>query len=395
MSTYPLPTLAATISAAGIYAPPYSDILGSLQASFQLIYGSDVYLQPDSQDGQLLAIFAQAIYDANATAVAVYNSFSPATAQATALSSAVKINGLAREVPSNSQVVVLIGGTVGTTINNGVVGDTGGNSWNLPVVVVIPPSGSISVTATCSVTGAISAPAGTVTLINTPVLGWSTVTNAAAASPGAPVETDAALRIRQAESVALPALTPIEATVAAVAALPGVLQVAYDENPTGAVDANGVPAHSICLIVEGGSATAIAQAIAAKKTPGCGTYGSTSISVVDSNGVPSTINFYVPTQNTITVSVSIHALAGYVSSTAALIQNAISNYINALTIGADVLLTRLYLPAQLFGAAASAQYELMSIQIAISPGVPASSDLIIAFNAMAICAPANVTVNLV
>ena len=80
MATYPLATLAAQVTSTGISAPSYNDILSSLTASFQGIYGSDAYLGPDSQDGQLLAVVAQAIYDCNQTAIAVYNQFSPQTA---------------------------------------------------------------------------------------------------------------------------------------------------------------------------------------------------------------------------------------------------------------------------------------------------------------------------
>jgi hypothetical protein len=65
MATYPLPTLSAQVTSAGISAPAYSDILLSLQASFRAIYGSDAYLEADSQDGQFLAIMAQAINDCN------------------------------------------------------------------------------------------------------------------------------------------------------------------------------------------------------------------------------------------------------------------------------------------------------------------------------------------
>ena len=59
MTTYPLPTLACTIDATGISSPAYSDIFASLQASFQALYGSDSYIDDDSEDGQMLAIFAQ------------------------------------------------------------------------------------------------------------------------------------------------------------------------------------------------------------------------------------------------------------------------------------------------------------------------------------------------
>ncbi|MGC8170052.1 baseplate J/gp47 family protein, partial [Salmonella enterica] len=71
------------------------------------------------------------------------------------------------------------------------------NIWNLPASVTIPPSGLITVTATCAAIGAVSAPAGTITTINTPTRGWQSVTNPADAVPGAEVESDAALRSRQ------------------------------------------------------------------------------------------------------------------------------------------------------------------------------------------------------
>ena len=70
-------SLAAQVTSTGITAPPYADILASLIASFQSIYGIDSYLGADSQDGQMLAVVAKAINDSNQTAIAVFNSFSP------------------------------------------------------------------------------------------------------------------------------------------------------------------------------------------------------------------------------------------------------------------------------------------------------------------------------
>src|SRR5690348_1507892 len=142
-------TTAPTISSTGISAPSYADILSFLQSKYQGIYGADVYLGSDSQDGQFLAVIAQAINDANSAAIAIYNSFSPATAQGAALSSNVKINGLARNVASYSTVDLLITGQAGTTITNGVVTDAANNRWSLPASVVIPSGGQVTVTATC------------------------------------------------------------------------------------------------------------------------------------------------------------------------------------------------------------------------------------------------------
>ncbi|QEL21721.1 hypothetical protein FQV39_03360 [Bosea sp. F3-2] len=111
----------------------------------------------------------------------------------------------------------------------------------------------------------VTALPGMVTGIGTPTRGWQSVTNSAAAVIGQPVELDAQLRKRQTVSTALPSLTVFEGTIGAVASITGVDRLKGYENDTGTTDANGIPAHSISLVVQGGDATAIAQAIAAKK----------------------------------------------------------------------------------------------------------------------------------
>jgi len=383
-------TTAPVITTAGISVPAYSDVLAFLQAQFQAIYGSDVYLGNDSQDGQFLGIIASAINDANSAAVAVYNSFSPSTGQGNALSSNVKINGMTRQLGGNSTCNVTLTGVAGTTITNGVVTDTFNNRWDLPSSVVIGIGGTITVTATCEVAGAITAAINTLTGMATPTLGWQSVTNASVASPGSAVETDSALRQRQTTSVALPSLTVMAGIIGAVYAVPGVTQVAGYENDTGVTDSNGLPAHSISLVVQGGASLAIATAIAQKKTPGAYTYGTTSQVVTDSVGIPHTIRYYVPTPVSISVAISLHALTGYTSAIATEIQNAVAAYINALKIGQSVLLTRLYLPANLNGSADGSTFEIVTLTV--NGG---SSDIAIAFNQNATCLPANVTITVV
>lgn len=394
-TSYPLPTLAVTVSASGISAPSYADLLASLQASFRTIFGSDAYLGADSQDGQLLAVFAQAIHDCNMAAVSVYNSFSPTYAQGTGLSALVGINGIQRRVSTHSQVNLLVSGTVGATITSGKVRDASGTMWSLPPSVVIPPAGFVLVTATCDSTGAITAGAGTLTTIATPTLGWTSVTNPSAAVPGAPVETDAELRQRQARSVALPAKTVLSGLLGALQALPGVLQAAVYENPTGAPDGEGIPAHAISAVVEGGNADDIARTILLYKTPGAATYGTTTVNIHDDIGQAYAINYFAPSSVGVKVSISLHAFAGYSSATADSIKAAIAAYINALPFGQDVLLTRLYLPAMLNGAADSDKFQLVTLEQAKLADALAAADVVIAFNERAACSVANVTVTVV
>ncbi|HHS0916117.1 TPA: baseplate J/gp47 family protein, partial [Salmonella enterica subsp. enterica] len=142
--------LSVTVTAEGISAPDYQTILDTLTSYFQQIYGSDAYLEPDSKDGQMVALVALAIHDANNTAISVYNCFSPATGYGAALTSNVKINGIARKGATNSTVDLLLTGTAGTTITNGTVKDTNNVIWRLPASVVIGVDGAVTATAICS-----------------------------------------------------------------------------------------------------------------------------------------------------------------------------------------------------------------------------------------------------
>lgn len=400
-----------TISATGVSSPDYPTILEALTADFQSIYGSDAVLDPDSQDGQLLAIFAKAIYDCQQNVVAVYNSFSPTNAQGVGLSSLVKINGLARLVASYSTVTLTLTGVAGTVINNGVVGDdlSMNTRWALPASVTIPVGGSIVVTATSTDLGSVSAAVGTLVVILTPTAGWQTVTNTAAAVPGAPVESDAALRQRQSLSTGLPALTTLSSIYAAVAALPGVQRLAVYENDTDSADANGITAHSVSVVTLGGDATSIARAIASKKSPGTGTYGSTSVSVTDSHGVVDTIKFYALSVAQLDVTVTVKALAGYQSTTATLIQQAVANFVNSLDIGEDSYYLRLVAPANLEGDNAvngtgltEAQLDVLSGTFTVTAVTQArhgnaksAQDIVIAFNEAAALDTTNITITVI
>lgn len=380
-----------TIDADGILKPDYAAVLAYFEEQFRAIYGEDIYIEPDSQDGQMLAIFAAAVDAANAMALQVYNAFSPSSARGVGLSSVVKINGIKRLVASYSTVDLLITGQAGTTITNGIAQDASGAQWLLPASVTIPVDGDITVTATAKELGAVAAASGTVTTIGTPTRGWQTVTNPTAAVAGAPVELDATLRRRQTVSTALPSRTVFEGTIGAVASISGVTRWKGYENDTGSTDANGLPAHSISLVVLGGDATAIAQAIADKKGPGAATYGTTSVDITDEFGVTRAIKFYRPTNATIKVAIAIAALAGFTTAIETAIKQACVDWINGLDIGEDVEFAEMYVPANLNGLPDRRTYKITGLTIAKNAGTPGTSDLVVAFNEAPIAVLADIT----
>ncbi len=384
--------LSATVTASGISAPDYQTILSSITSYFQQIYGTDAYLDPDSKDGQMVALVALAIHDANNTAIQVYNSFSPSTGMADALTRNVKINGITRKSATNSTVDVTLTGTAGTTIINGSVKDANGIIWNLPASVTIDTGGSVIATATCASSGAVAAVIGSVNQINTPTRGWTSVTNASAATVGTAVEKDSDLRIRQGQSVALPSLTPFDAVDGALANVDGVTRHKLYENDTGSADSNGLPAHSISAIVDGGDATVIAQTIRGKKGQGVATYGTTSVTVADTYGNPHVISFYRSTDVPIYISLALKVFTGYTTQIGEQIKQAIADYINSLLIGDDVLLSRVYSPANLgvVSGGNAKYYDISSLKIGRSAGSEASSNVDIAFNESASCSTDNI-----
>ncbi|EAB1855373.1 baseplate J/gp47 family protein [Salmonella enterica] len=386
--------LSATVTAEGISAPDYQTILDTLTSYFQQIYGSDAYLEPDSKDGQMVALVALAVHDANNTAIAVYNCFSPATGYGAALTSNVKINGIARKGATNSTVDLLLTGTAGTTITNGTVKDTNNVIWRLPASVVIGVDGTVTVTAICSNSGAVVALAGTITTINTPTRGWTSVTNPAAATVGAPAETDAELRIRQGQSVAIPSITPFEGVDGAIANIAGVTRHKLYENDTGKTDGNGLPPHSISAIVDGGDVTEIARTIRGNKGQGVRTWGKTSVTVPDKYGNPHIISFSRPTDVPVYGKITLKVFAGYTSQIGVQIQQAVADYINRLMIGDPVLLSRIYSPANLgvVSGGNARYYDIQELLIGKSPETVAAANINIAYDESASCKPENIII---
>jgi uncharacterized phage protein gp47/JayE len=388
--TYPLATLGPTVLATGVTIPALEDIIASLIATYETVFGADIYLGTDSQDYQILAIEAQAIFDTNTAFVAAYNSFSPQTATGTGLSSVVKINGLQRESATNSQAIVDIGGVAGTVLNNQVAMDAAGNLWSLPSKVVIPPSGTIPVTVTCQTPGAITAVAGSINQRATIVVGWQTVNNAAAAVIGASVESDGALRERQTISTASPSQTSLSSIIGELANLPGVTRSKVYENDTSAPDANGIPSHSISAVVAGGDATDIATTIQLNKDQGCGTYGSTTEIVTDPSGLPIAINFFELDELQVYVGITIQPLNGYVSTTGDAIIAAVVAYINALAIGQDVYANWINGVASLIGSSLQKTFDVTALTLGFNPAPMGTATLIMPFNAAALCATGNI-----
>lgn len=406
-------TPVCTIDAFGIHRPSLGACLAYFAGVYSGIYGSDIDIDGDTQDGQALGVLSTALDDVNSSTVNSYNSFSPTYAQGVGLSSLVKLNGLEREVPSFSTVAVNIIGQAFTEIAAGIVFD-GANSWTLPVDVEIPIGGEVPVTLTCQTLGAIVLPqgqgAGFQFTIQTQILGWQFCTATASAEPGLPVELDPQLRIRQSNSTATPSQTVLAGLVGQLLEVPGVVAVQPYENDTSLPDVNEQPGNTIALVVNGGNAKAIVNTIGINKGPGVNTFGTLQGTYVDAYGIGHLINYFTPNFRPVFFSLQIRALTGYTTDVATMIAQALAAWVGsaqnaqvgALGIGQNLLLNRANVPANLAGpwalaaaqlanpsaaqstllanlAAAALTYEIVSLQVAVGNGTAALVDLTAAF----------------
>ncbi len=327
------------IDASGLHMPAYEDRLEELLSDYREIFGLDAALVPASPDYQLLSIFARALDDVSQLALQAYWSRSPQYAEGAALDLLAPLYGISRRGATCSQAAVTCSGQAGTVIPAGsLVSDTSGLLWRVASAVTIASGGSGEGIVVCETPGPVTAAAGAIGNIVTAVSGWLSVTNPAAAEPGIEAETDAELRERMQEAFQL-GIGPAEAIRTGVMRVSGVTDCVVWVNSTGE-EADGIPAHSIYAVVEGGTDAEVAGMILAKKAPGIGTSGDVTVAVADAWNVSREISFDRPETVTIALAITLSGRPSTEANTA--LRSALIERVNAMKIGETLYLSELY-----------------------------------------------------
>lgn len=388
-----LTTVAPMLTNAGVIASTYYEVVEYLKAEYRAIYGDDVYLENDSQDGQWIGVIARLIAECGAVSADVYSSFSPKTAKGEALSRNVAINGIRRALASYSYVDLIITGTPGTEIKNGFATDKNNNKWIFAESIMIPESGLITVTARSEKLGAILAQIGSVNVIGKPTRGWTGVNNETTSQLGVPVEGDAKLRQRQALSVAIPAQSKLDGIKGALFGLGGVSRCKTYENETDKVDALGLPPHSVCIVVSGGDAEEIAQIMRAKKSMGCRYFGNTNISVMNNFNEAQVISLYRPNVRNIGFSINLESNSAYTTTIGQQIKQALADHVNQLDIGDKLTINKAMVAVGLYGSLDAMSYEVISMKILVD-GIEQTGNYYLDFNEVAYCDMDNIEINI-
>jgi len=265
----------------GLQVSTSEELLDQLVSDFQAIYGTDVNLDQSTPDGQLLNIFAQAGTDIRELLTQIYNSFDPDNCSGRILDARCAINNVFRKGATWTEVPIDI--TVDRTVTlqglddnfNDVnataytVQDNVGNEFLLISSQQLN-TGTTRVLFRAKELGNVQTSINTITTPVTIVLGVVSVNNPVAPTNiGEDEESDYDLKIRRRRSVSIGSSGYLNGLLATVLQLEGVTDAALYENYTNTTDVNGTPPHCMWLVVEGGTASDIADAIYRKKSYGC------------------------------------------------------------------------------------------------------------------------------
>jgi hypothetical protein len=290
-----------TLNADGLTTKTRAELLSELTSDFETIYGSDINLDSDTPDGQILGIFIQSYLDLLDLLSQVYNSFDPDNAIGVVLDQRVAINGIQRQsgtfTVTNITVVtdqaLNLYGLDQSVEEVFTVQDDAGNQFQLIDTYSAPGSGSHVLAFQAAEPGEVLTIPNTITTPVTIVLGVTSVNNPTSFTTlGINEETDNELKLRRRRSVSLASQGYLAGLLAALENLTGMNSAFVYENNTAATDADGVPSHSIWVIVSGtASDEDIANAIYQKRNAGCGMFGSESYTITQIDGSPFIINW--------------------------------------------------------------------------------------------------------
>ena len=330
----------------GLDVYTFNSVLKYYRDLVKSIYGQDLETGAGSFDGELIRTIAESQADTLQVVTNIWNAMNPDFAQGEMLDRLVALNGIERRSATKSEVELELVGDVGTIINNGVVKDSNGNNWMLPSVVEIDESPK-TVVATAEEKGRIEASAHTVNEIVTITSGWQSVSNPEPATPGTNVEKDAQLRFRRFASVARAAQNTVDSIFAEIGNINGVQKTKIYENDTSETDTNGIPSHSIEVVVQAPDTESIkeniGESIRLQKSPGCGTHGNV-IQTVQYNGFEKDYKFSFANEKTVKVKVDISPLSNFRLASVDTIKENIIEYINNKQISEGLKASSLFSP---------------------------------------------------
>lgn len=383
----------AGLTDAGYEALRASDFLTLIRDRFEALTGLTPDWDRDTFLGQVTAIMAEMLGDLSEAGQAVYDAFDVGNATGIQLDNLALIVGVPRKQAGYSQATVTFSGTVGVVIPAGSLVEGGGDAddqrWETTDRVTIGAGGTVDVVVRATETGEIVASAGEIDKKITIISGLDSVTNAAAADPGAARETDEELRARRQASLQIAGAGSISAIRANVLALEYVQAAVVVDNDRGTVETvQGIvmQPHSIAVIVHPDSLTdaqkeEVASVIYDRLAIGIYTVGSDVVAtLIGGDSGQKVIRYDFADEVSVDVDIAVTLAAGYdVADVEDDIDALVADYFLALSVGGSIYdLGIECLAASVAGVLrAEATFDISGGPSGVTSYTPAISELLI------------------
>lgn len=382
----------------GVIVPDTSDIRAQVEAEFKAVFGNDLITEPSTPQGALITRITEersAIARNNAE---LANQINPSLSGGIFLDGLTALTGGMRRSSVKSVIQsAIFGGVPGTIIPIGSLAESlEGEQFETTSNLIIGGTGVVTGSLRAVNSGEISVPVGGLNTVASSVLGWETITNPYAAVIGRDQESDAQLRRRRRQTLALQTTSINEAIVSRLYDLDSVHSLYYlenYENTTQVIDGITLQPHSIWVCVYGGEDEDIAQALFDTKTAGGGYNGIVTAFATDStNGRKYQVKFDRPEEVNVFVRVTAQSNTLDLQT---IIPDLVMNYVNgflegdtSFRVGADVS------PFEISGAINQQQpyISVRNIELSTGGGIWSSSTLEIAPNQIALTQAGSISV---
>ena len=309
----------------GIVTQDLPEIVTDITNQLKTIYGENINVDSNSPDGQFINILAQIKKDVLDLCVQYYNNLDTERVIGIPQQILYKLNNCIIKAYTYSYVYINV--SVSKSVNlqgldadidnpDGVgytVSDGNGNRWILAESQTLTV-GTHTLNFRAAELGNVTATPNTITIMETVLAGVTDITNPANNYiTGATGESDSQFRIRRNQTVSSPSQGFDDALQSQLLNLDNITQAKVYSNRTASTQ-NGIPAHAIWVIVEGGTSLEIGQTIYANVPPGIPMYGTQSVQVERVNGNFETVYYDTPTAVDLYVKMDIQLLSGAVDT---------------------------------------------------------------------------------
>jgi hypothetical protein len=340
----------------GFVPMTFSDLVAAFKADYVGLYGTP-NTDPTAVIGQNIVVPANMAAQLWSGLQLVYNSEFPNLTDAGSMPNVMALVGLTMKTATATVLAVSCTFTGAGSVPQGAkITDAAGNQYAAVSAIVAPGAGAYTGSFACTVAGPVPY-AGTL-VITDGQTNWSAVTWVSTAL-GAVAETLAQARIRRQQSLQIAGSGTIQSITAAVLNLPviaGVQQItscSVIENLGPTVDANGTPAYTMRVIVQGADpgtgllatteAVAVANAIWSKRAGATPLDGAAWVDITDSTGATQTVYFsYVTAVHpAVVLDYSLFGPIPPPADVTGALTTAIDSVFNAQAIGENVLYNRM------------------------------------------------------